>query len=247
VANSSRRQRLREAQVAAQQKTRIRRLLALGVVVGAVAAIFVMIWMAMQNVPGAAAATTPPNATAAKDGIVVNPGKATPGAPVVTLYSDYQCVHCVEFEEKYGLPLAEMAARGEIQLVYGTKVFLDRGVNEGLSHKAAVAAACSDVAGSYNAYHQAIFAAARNGAYTDALLRTGIPASVGIEGSALTSFQQCYDTRAMLGFVNGVEEQSVKNSVTGTPTFKINGKDIPLPSLPADDGAKIRDFILANR
>lgn len=242
MANASRRERLRAAQEAQRRSRRARVIAAIGVAVGAVAAIAVMIWLSVGNAPSQPTANRPPNATANGDGIAVNPGKAKPGAPVVGLYLDYLCSHCVQFEEKYGFTLNQLANDGDIELINHTKVFLDRGDAAGLSHRAAVAAACSDVAGVYKAYHQNIFAAAFNGQYTDQLLRVTLPQQTGITGAALTEFQSCYDNRSMLGFVQGVEEASAKAGVTATPTMKVNGKTIDLATLP-DDVNQLRQFI----
>lgn len=242
MANASRRERLRAAQEAQARRRRARLIAAIGVGVGAVVAIAVMIWLSIGNSSSRPAAERPPNATASGDGIVVNPGTAKPGAPVVGVYLDYQCSHCVQFEEKYGLTLNQLANDGDIELINHTKVFLDRGDSTGLSHRGAVAAACSDVAGVYKAYHQSIFAAAFNGPYTDQLFRVTLPQQTGITGAALTAFQSCYDNRSMLGFVQGVEEAAAKAGVTATPTLLVNGKTIDLATLP-DDVSKLQQFI----
>ena len=250
MANASRREKLRAAQEAQQKRRRTRILVAAGVVVGALAAIAVMVWSSLGATGGGAAggatsgpgAVRPPNATAANDGIVVNPGKAKPGVPVVGLYFDYQCPHCITFEEKYGLTLNNLANQGEISLINHTKVFLDKGDTNGLSHKAAIAAACSDVAGVYKAYHQSIMSSAYDGPYTDELFRVTIPQEVGIYGDSLGDFRSCYDNKAMAGFVQGVEDASVKAGVNSTPTLVINGKTQDLTKLP-DDVAKLKAFI----
>lgn len=240
MVNASRRERLRAAQVAEQKRRRVRIFAAIGVGVGALVAIAVMVWSSF----GAAGrvADRPPNATAAGDGIVVNPGKAKPNAPVVGLYFDYQCPHCVTFEEKYGLTLNDLANSGDIQLVNHTKVFLDKGNAEGLSHKAASAAVCSDVAGVYKAYHQSIFAAAYSGQYTEELFRVALPERVGLTGDKLTQFQACYDTKKMAGFVQSVEDAASKAGVNSTPTLIINGKNQDLTKLP-DDVNQLKAFI----
>lgn len=242
MANASRRERLRAAQEAQRRRRRARMIAAIGVGVGAVLAIAAMVWLSLGNPSGQPTANRPPNATAGGDGIVVNPGKAKPGAPVVGLYLDYLCSHCVQFEEKYGFTLNQLANDGDIQLVNHTKVFLDKGDNAGLSHRAAVAAACADIAGVYKNFHQSIFAAAFNGQYTDELFRVALPQQTGITGTALTDFQSCYDGRATLGFVQGVEEASAKAGVTGTPTMLVNGKTIDLATLP-NDVNQLQQFI----
>ncbi|MFT3862458.1 DsbA family protein [Micropruina sp.] len=240
MANSSQRERLRAAQVADQKRRRVRVGAAIGVGVVALVAIGAMIWSSLGAAsPGA---VRPPNATAAGDGIVVNPSTAQPNAPVVGLYFDYQCPHCVTFEEKYGLTLNNLANAGDIELVHHTKVFLDKGNADGLSHKAANAAACADVAGVYKDYHQGIFTSAYQGAYTDELFRVTLPEQVGITGEALTTFQACYDSKTMASFVQGVEDAAAKAGVTSTPTLMINGKAQDLSTLP-DDVSQLKSFI----
>lgn len=241
MANASRRERLRAAQQAQQKQRRVRIIAAIGVGVGALVAIAVLIWSSIGNAPAPVAAR-PPNATAANDGIAVNPGVAKPNAPVVALYFDYQCSHCVTFEEKYGLTLNTLSNAGDISLVNHTRVFLDKGDANGLSHRGAIAAACADVAGVYKDFHQSIFAAAYQGQYTDELFRVTLPQAAGLNAEALTQFQSCYDNRTMAGFVQGVDEAASKAGVNGTPTLMINGKTQDLTTLP-DDVSKLAAFI----
>jgi len=240
MANASRRERLRAAQQAEQKRRRVRVIAAVGVAVGAVVVILAMVWSSVASQPRAV--DRPPNATAASDGIVVNPGKAAAGAPVVGLYLDYQCAHCIDFEQNFGFTLNEMANKGEMQLVNHTKVFLDKGDDNGLSHKAAMAAACADVAGVYKDFHQRIIASAPAGPYTDDLLRNQLPQASGLTGDKLTAFQACYDTRTMLGWVTGVEEASAKAGINNTPTLIVNGKQVDLKTLTGDN-ADIRTLI----
>ena len=242
---------MRAAQEAAQKRRRVRIVIAIGVGVGALIAIAVMVWSSFgaTGSPGVgattgAAATRPPNATANNDGIVANPGVAKSGAPVVGLYFDYQCPHCVTFEEKYGLTLNNLAKAGDISLVNHTTTFLDKGDTNGLSHRAAIAAACADVANVYKDYHQSIMSAAYDGPYTDELFRVTIPSEVGIYGDALGDFRDCYDNRSMAGFVQGVDDAAVKAGVSGTPTLVINGKTQDLNKLP-EDVTKLQAFIEA--
>ena len=246
MANTSHRERMRAAQQAAFRAARLRKLIAIILGVLAVVLIVVFVIVAVSgNKPAAAAATAvPPNATQARDGIIVNPGKAQPGAPVVQVYFDFQCVHCLEFEEKFGLPLSTMATSGEIELVYSNKVFIDNGKRDGLSHKAAMAAACSDSFGKYKDVNQAIWAGARNGPYTDTLLRSNVPSVVGLSGDPLTEYQKCYDEKATRDFVVGVEEAAVKSGVLQTPTVLVNGKDLPSTAWPTGDGMLIKQVIL---
>ena len=60
------------------------------------------------------------------------------------------------------------------------------------------------------------------------MLRQTIPASVGITGDASTSFQACYDKQSTKAFVQGTNDNATQDGVNGTPTFHVNGKDVPL-------------------
>ena len=73
-----------------------------------------------------------------------------------------------------------------------------------------------------------------------------IPTGLELESEAVGGdscrFRTCYDTKAMAGFVQGVEDAAVKAGVTSTPTLVINGKVQDLTKLP-DDVTKLKAFI----
>ena len=257
MANTSRRERLRAAQEAAQKRRRARIIIAIGVGVGALIAIAVMVWSSLGATggPGAGAttgagATRPPNATAENDGIVTNPGLGKAGVPVVGLYFDYQCPHCITFEEKYGLTLNNLAKTGDISLINHTKVFLDKGDANGLSHKAAIAAACADNAGAYSAYHNAIFAGQPTNegtGYTTQQLRVDFAGTAGITGDKLTGFQQCYDSRTTQSFVEGTNEKAAADGVNSTPTIMVNGTKLDNNTIFTQGADAFRQTVLTTK
>lgn len=176
----------------------------------------------------AANVTVPPHGTKAKDGIVVNPGKAKAGAPVVALFQDYQCPVCKVLEDQYGSYLEHLATAGRIQLEYHTMTFLDGNLRNDASTRAAQAAACADVVGAYAKYHDAIYTnqPAQEGAgYTDEQLRTTFAKEAGITGDKLVTFEACYDDKKMANWVTGTQDAASKAGVNGTPTIRVNGKD----------------------
>ena len=208
----SQRQRMRDAQLANQRAARLRRIVIVGSAVLALVLIAVMVVvLVQQNQRPVASAPAelayPPNATAARDGIVINDNT---GKPDVGLYFDYQCSHCVQFEQSFGGALSLLGETGEIRLVHHTRVFLDQGSAQGLSHKAALAAACADVVGAYLPFHSAIFAAAPQGPYTDQLLLETIPAQLGMTGTDLTAFRACNANQNLAPFVQNVEDAAAK-------------------------------------
>lgn len=249
----SQRARMREAQLANQRAARLRRIIIVGSIVLAVILVTVMVVVIVQQSrtqaeagasASASAATAgipyPPNATADKDGIVVvkNAGK-----PVVGVYSDYQCSGCLLFDQSFGTALNLLAQTHGIELVHHTRVFLDKGDADGLSHKAALAAACADVVGYYAPYDTAIWEAAAQGPYTDTLFLQTIPAKVGIVDADLTAFRSCYANRNLAAFVQQVEDLALKAGYTEAPVVTVNGKRIPNTAFVGKTGDDLKKII----
>jgi protein-disulfide isomerase len=231
--SESRREALRRKQQALARAKRTQRIVIVGAIVLAVVVlgVFGTIFFSQLNKGGGgtASAAIPPNATADRSGIVVNPGKAAQGVPKVELFFDYQCPVCKQFEDAFGSTLTDMADKGEIELVYRTLTFMDANLRNDSSSKAGIAAACSDSAGKYSAYHNAVYAgqpATEGPGYTTQQLRVEFAGTAGITGDALSSFQACYDSRTTASFVTGTNELGAKAGVTSTPTLRVNGTTI---------------------
>ena len=232
--SESRREALRRKQQAQARAKRTQRIVIVGAIVLAVVVlgVFGTIFVSQLNKGGGSptgSAAIPPNATADRSGIIVNPGKAAQGAPTVELFFDYQCPICKQFEGAFGPTLNDMADKGEINLVYRTLTFMDGNLRNDSSTKAGIAAACADNAAAYSAYHNAVFVgqpASEGQGYTTQQLRVDFPATAGISGDALSAFQACYDSRATASFVDGTNEAAAKAGVTSTPTLRVNGTTI---------------------
>lgn len=230
----SRREALRRQQEAQARAKRNQRIVVVGAIVLAVAvvAVFATIFLSQLNrggTPASGSQATPVNATSDSTGIVVNPGKFADGVPKVEIFLDYQCPVCKQFEDAFGSTLTDMADKGEIELVYRTLTFMDANLRNDSSSKAGIAAACSDSAGKYSAYHNAVYAgqpATEGPGYTTQQLRVEFAGTAGITGDALSSFQACYDSRTTASFVTGTNELGAKAGVTSTPTLRVNGTTI---------------------
>ena len=61
--------------------------------------------------------------------------------------------------------------------------------------------------------------------YTDAQL-TQFATTAGITGNALTTWQKCTSSGQHAKYVTDVQTAAEKAGVNGTPTVKLNGKDI---------------------
>ncbi len=158
---------------------------------------------------------------------------AASNAPVVDLYEDFQCPACAAFEAQLGSTFQEQAQAGKIKLVYHVKNFLDDNLRNDSSTRAGNAAFCASDAGKFQEFHNTIFPnqpANEGDGYTDAQLK-GFAEQAGVTGAALTTWQQCYDANKYVDYVNSVEEQSFTDGVRGTPTVKIDGKDVELSTI----------------
>jgi len=161
-------------------------------------------------------------------GILVNPATAKGNAPTLDVYEDFQCPSCAQLEKAMGPAMASMAKAGQVKLVVHVLSFLDANLKNDSSSRAANAAACAADARKYLEYHSAVFAAqpAQEGAgYTDAQL-TEVAKTAGITGTALTTWQKCTSSGQHAQYVTDVQTGAEKAGVFGTPTVKLNGKDI---------------------
>ena len=250
---TNRREELRRQQAQAAARSRMNRIVGIGAAVLAVilAAVIVVVIVQSTSSPSSGA-VTPPNVSAKKDAIVVNPGKAPAGAPTVTLYLDYQCPNCKSFEEAFGPMLAQSAQAGDWTLQHKTMTFMDDNIGNTASTRAALGAACAADAGHYLDYSTQVYAhqaaAEVRGAegYSDALLRAELPAAVGITGDALTAFQACYDGRATQDFVAGVNASAGADGVRGTPTLAINGTPVDFNAVTPFTPDGLKAYILAH-
>jgi protein-disulfide isomerase len=177
----------------------------------------------------------PKNVAAMGAGIVVNPS-APANVPTLDLYEDFQCPVCAQFEDIFGLQIVDLVKANQVKLVVHPLSFLDDNLRNDSSNRAANAAACAADADKFLQYHAANFQGQpkdEGTGYTDAQLKT-FAVQAGLDGPALTTWEQCYDTKAHNQWVESVQTQSEKDGVNGTPTVKLNGKVVDLTGLTRD-------------
>lgn len=201
-------------------------------VLGAVVTAVILGSQAKNNAASAGGASLPKNVAAMGAGIVVNPG-APSTVPAMDLYEDFQCPVCGRFEQLYGAQITELAQQNRVKLVVHMLSFLDDNLRNDSSNRAANAAACAADAGRFYPYHAAVYAGqpTREGeGYTDAQLRD-FAQKAGITDAALQTWQSCYSAKTHNQYVVSVQNQADKDGVNGTPTIRLNGKDVALSTL----------------
>lgn len=208
------------------------------VVIGAVIAIVLLVAVVVAVLIGNSSSSGP--ATGSKNaapagvvggtggGILVNAATAKSSAPTLDIFEDFQCPSCAQLEKKLSASITSMATSGQIRLVVHTLSFLDNNLKNDSSTRSANAAACAADAGRFLPFHAAVFAVqpAQEGAgYTDAQL-TQAARTAGITGTSLTTWQKCTSSGQHAQYVTDVQTAAEKAGVFGTPTVRLNGKDI---------------------
>jgi len=157
---------------------------------------------------------TPPDGDAQHAWITAPSANTKPDALIVDIHTDYQCPICQRTESIYGAMFSQLNDQGDIILRHHIRTFLDYVLSNNSSTKAAIAAACMDVADNtkYEAFHQLIFTnqPSEGTGFTDDQLRNQWPAMVGLTGKPLATYQGCYDAQATSQFVKDSETNNIK-------------------------------------
>jgi protein-disulfide isomerase len=216
------------AQLAAEQaaaRKRDRRILigviAAFVVVVVAGGILFQAWRTNRS-PAAA-----PSTSASASPITISNGQpivlgSVEAPTTITLYEDFHCPHCAEFEEEFGPVITQAQESGAARVELYPMSFIDEG-----SVTAANAMACAAEAGFGQAYYLGLFAN-HTLQWSDPQL---IELATKVGGSPSEAFRTCVTTKAHADWVSSINAAADKNSVVQTPTMLINGKPVDIASL----------------
>jgi protein-disulfide isomerase len=201
-------------------------------------------------VEGGSAPGSPANFLA--DGFTVAP---LGDAPVqISVYVDYLCPYCGEFEQINGGPIEEWVESGEATLtVHPIAILTSRSNGTRYSERAAAAAACVGAVepGSFYAFHSALFAQQpREG--TDGLSDPELTDLAATEAGATDpDTAACIAEGRYRGWVQDATERATSaplpgtdSALRGTPTVLVNGATYPGSTT---DAAAFARFVAAQR
>ncbi|MCU1656351.1 MAG: Protein-disulfide isomerase [Pseudonocardiales bacterium] len=165
-------------------------------------------------------------------------GKAA--AATVDVYEDFQCPHCLTFEQSARATLEADVKANKAQVRYHTLAFLDSASNGNrYSSRAANAGLCaSDVSvDEFVKFHDILFSASvqpkeGTSGRTDAEL-VKYAQQAGITSTKLTTFTTCVQNETHKALVQAITDGASKRSVTSTPTVLVNGKKLGTVDLPS--------------
>jgi protein-disulfide isomerase len=156
-----------------------------------------------------------------------------PSAPrVVTLFSDFHCPHCADFEEQFGPVLDEARRAGRIRVEVYPMAFVDDG-----SASAANAFACASEAGFGPGYFAGLFANPML-RWSDRQL-SALPEAVGV--TPTPTFERCVIERRHAGWVDSINAAAEQRGITATPSLLVDGAPVDLTELTPPDLAAMID------
>lgn len=226
--NMNARERARLAAEQAAARKRDRRILiavvAAFVLVVVVAGIGFQAWRAYRS-PSAI-----PSSSVSAIPVTISNGQpivlGTSRAPTtITLYEDFHCPHCADFEEQFGPIITQAQESGAAHLELYPMSFIDEG-----SAAAANAMACATEAGFGPAFYRGLFAN-HTLQWSDQQL---IELAAKIGGSPSEAFQTCVTNKAHADWVSSINAAAEKNGIVQTPTMLINGKSVDIAKLTPD-------------
>jgi protein-disulfide isomerase len=162
--------------------------------------------------------------------VPVQPGRpillGQPQAPArLTLYEDFHCSHCADFEESLGPAIRKSMSSGLLAVELYPMSFLDQG-----SRRAANAMACATEAGFGPAYYAGLFAN-HTLQWSDqqllelaGLVSTVVPAAFG----------GCVQQGARLSWVDSINAAAAVDGITATPTVQLDGRTLDWNGLTPD-------------
>jgi protein-disulfide isomerase len=198
-----------------------------------VIAVVVVVVVQTQRTTTSATAAVPGHTVAG--GAAVQVGQAS--APVtVDLYEDFQCPTCKAFEQLTGATVAQLVSDGSIKVNYRPIAILDRFSSTEYSTRALNAAGVvADAAGAdaFLTFHGLLFAnqPAENSAGLSDDELIAFAKQAGASGSTVEARIR---DRQYGDWTKKVTDAASKSGLQGTPTIRIDGKDLPLEQATPD-------------
>lgn len=176
-------------------------------------------------------------------GDVINKDGTTPPEPkaVLSLYEDFLCPACGNFERQFGPTISKLIDSGAVAADYHMVSILDaRG--DGYSSRAGNAAYCvaDESIDAFRRFHSALYTAEiqpqeGSGSYPDNARLIELARQAGAAGSV----PDCVNSGRYLKMVQGMAGAA---GITATPTIRINGEDYR-PTTPDALVAKIKEIV----
>ncbi|MCW2551670.1 MAG: hypothetical protein JWR78_1451 [Mycobacterium sp.] len=179
----------------------------------------------------------------ATSNVITKEGTTEPKA-VLSLYEDFLCPVCGNFEQQFGPTVTKLINSGAIAADYYMVAILDRPANQNYSSRAGAAAYC--VADEDTTADKEVFRRFHAAMYAQQPSETGttFPTNQQLietarQAGVVGKVPECINSGRNLDMVKGL---AAATNVTGTPTVRINGEDYKF-STPDALVAKIKEIV----
>ncbi|MCW2690626.1 MAG: hypothetical protein JWR37_5516 [Mycobacterium sp.] len=218
-----------------------RRNLAIQIGLTAVVVIFavaLVLYIVMSNDKKPAAGDA--KAVRVASGQLIKNDKGEPKA-VLSVYEDFQCPHCRDFEAQYSATINKLIDTGAVAADYTMVAILDSPSNQNYSSRAANAGYCvaDESTDAFRRFHTALFAQQPAEGSGTAPTNAQLIETARQAGAASPKLSDCINNGKYLNMVQGLAEAA---KITATPTIRINGQDWS-PSTPDALVAKIKEIV----
>ncbi len=186
------------------------------------------------------AASDAPQAVRITSGALIKKDGSDEPKAVLSLYEDFQCPHCREFEKTFGPTIAKLVETGAVATDYYMVAILNSASTNNYSTRASNAAYCvgDESKDAFVRFHSALFAqqpeegsglAPDNNSLIETARQAG--AVGGVPG--------CINSGKNNKMIDGLAAAS---KITATPTIRLNGQDIS-PATPDELLAKVKAIV----
>lgn len=173
--------------------------------------------------------------------VITTEGTAEPKA-VLSLYEDFLCPACGNFEQSFGPTITKLIDSGAIAADYHMVAILDRPQNQNYSSRSGAAAYCvaDESSDAFRRFHAALYSkgmqpSETGSAYPDDARLIEVARLAGAAGAV----PACINEGKYLSIVDGMAKAA---GINATPTVRINGEDYD-PTTPDALIAKIKEIV----
>ncbi|MGW0993801.1 DsbA family protein [Streptomyces sp. NPDC002520] len=167
-----------------------------------------------------------PSGAQGKDSLAIPVGKDGAKA-TLTVWEDFRCPACQNFETRYRPVLHELVDSGKLRIEYHLVRLIDGNLGGTGSLRAANAAACAQSAGKFRDYHDVLYenqpSELDDAFANDAKL---IELAGKVKGLDTPAFQKCVKGGTHYSWVNKSHQAFKAGQFHGTPTVLFGGKNI---------------------
>jgi protein-disulfide isomerase len=162
---------------------------------------------------------------------------------VVSLYEDFLCPHCRDFEQKFGPTINQLIDSGAIAADYNMVAILDSASTNNYSSRSGAAAYCvaDESKDAFRRFHAGLYAqqpGEAGGSFPDNARLVEVARQAGAGGGV----PDCINKGHYVPMVQGLAQAS---GTTSTPTIKINGQDFAVTedTKPDELVAKVKEIV----